>query len=380
MTWLSRLRPAVYLLGVALILGSIAGARALTTGSSSTEAPETASATSKVRAGGPVVLGTVDTDSPPVSHGLPPVLQSGTVAEVFVKNGQLVKEGDKLYSFDTSIQTRDLERAQVALELAQQKVAEAQDGIKRHGKSVEVMNQGVAAAEVEEQLQGKHYNLVKSNIESGWRTQNKNITTDELAIKLKDDPILYKANVDYAISLSKLGLKKAELEALEAAKATTQLMLKAAEIGVRQAEAEIAKAQTAIDLCTIKASGSGTIEQITINRGSTLGVSTRSPALWFIPAGPRIVRAEVEAEFAHSIGKDLEGKEVTIYDHSDAKLTYKGIVRRVGGTFLFKRSGNEGLMGNETRVLETEVEVVDPQPTGKPPLRVGQRVRVNLGR
>ena len=61
------------------------------------------------------------------------------------------------------------------------------------------------------------------------------------------------------------------------------------------------------------------------------------------------------------------------------KVTYKGKVRRIGGTFLPKRSSIETLLNNETRVLEAEVEVLDPNPTDRPPLRVGQRVRVDLG-
>ena len=38
-----------------------------------------------------------------------------------------------------------------------------------------------------------------------------------------------------------------------------------------------------------------------------------------------------------------------------------------------------GLLVNDTRVLEARVVVTDPNPTGKHPLRVGQKVRVNFG-
>jgi hypothetical protein len=90
-----------------------------------------------------------------------------------------------------------------------------------------------------------------------------------------------------------------------------------------------------------------------------------------------VVRAEVEAEFAHRVGLDLRGKTVTIVDRTDPKLTYPGGVRRVGTTFLQKR-GTENLI-SDTRVLEVVIEVKNSTPAGKPPLRVGQRVRVNLG-
>ena len=103
--------------------------------------------------------------------------------------------------------------------------------------------------------------------------------------------------------------------------------------------------------------------------------------MWLIPAGPRIVRAEIEADFAHQVTKEILNKEVTIYDNTNPRLTYKGKVTRIGGTFLPKRSSsNEGLLtGQGTLALEADIEVLDAAPPGRPPLRVGQRVRVDLG-
>jgi hypothetical protein len=92
-----------------------------------------------------------------------------------------------------------------------------------------------------------------------------------------------------------------------------------------------------------------------------------------------VIRTEVEAEFAPRIGDDKLGKTVTITDHSDPKLTYQGIVRRIPKVFLPRRSTDSGFIANDTRVLEVIVEVVDANPPGKPPLKVGQKVRVNFG-
>ena len=143
--------------------------------------------------------------------------------------------------------------------------------------------------------------------------------------------------------------------------------------------AQLAKAQAVVDLCVVRAKLPGTIEQVSIGHGSTIGVGTRAPALWLIPAGTRVVRAEVEADFAHRVGPDLQGKTVTISDHTDAKLTYTGVVRRIPPVFMLKRGNAENFPGSDTRVLEAVIDVSDPAPAGKPPLRVGQRVRVNLG-
>jgi hypothetical protein len=80
---------------------------------------------------------------------------------------------------------------------------------------------------------------------------------------------------------------------------------------------------------------------------------------------------------------DLLDKEVVIKDHTDQNLTYRGKVVRIGETFMPKHSP-EGILGNDTRVLPVDIEVLEATPSSapagkKPPLRVGQRVRVQLG-
>jgi multidrug resistance efflux pump len=371
----------LYVLGVALVVVSLVGARALTNGNGHDkgDAKTVNPAAGGAKVSGPIVLGTVDSDPSPVPYILPPVLQSGTVVKVFVKDGHEVKAGDALYEFDTSLQQRALEKAQAAVGVAKSKVAVAQEKAKEHARKVDLQKQMVLVAKDRETNQKKLYNLVKSNLEQFWKTTGgtKPLTDAEIAKKLEDDDKLFKVYVDYVAAVREVGVREAELAALEAS--DPQVYVHEADAGVRLAEEEVKTAKTAIDLCTVRAKSAGTVERVTISSGTTLGISTRDPALWLIPAGPRIVRAEIEPDFAHRVGKDIEGKEVTVYDNTDPRLTYKGKVLRVGGTFLPKRSAGDNLLGNDTRVLEATVEVADPAPAGKPPLRVGQRVRVSLG-
>ncbi len=376
MTWLRRFRPVLFVLGVALLVGTLVGAGALTAGHGNAgDAPKSANPAqaASAKASGPITMGTVDSDPPPVSYGLPTVLQSGSIAEVFVKDGQEVKAGEKLYSFDTSIQTSDLNRALTAVAVQRTKVDEAVEGAKQHAEKIKVLDEGVKAINTKVLAQNDLYKLIKGNLEKNY--QSEKIPEEEWKAKWERNPDLFKAQVDWNVALSELSLKKAEWTALKAA--DPQVFVRQAEAGVKQAEAEVDKAKTAIDLCTVKAKTPGTIEQIRISPGTTLGISTRDPALWLIPAGARVVRAEIEADFAHRVSADIIGREVTIYDHTDPKITYKGTVRQVSGNFLPKRS--ESLIMTDTRVLEAVVVVSDAAPAGKPPLRVGQRVRVNLG-
>jgi multidrug resistance efflux pump len=383
MSWSRRVRPALFVLGAALLVGSLLGARALTNGHAkgNGEQPRSASTAPAGKLSGPIVLGTVDSEPSPVPYFLPPVLQSGTVVKVFVRAGQAVKVDDPLYEFDTSIQNAKLESARAAVATARAKVAEAQEGVKAHTKKVELAKQAVLFAVEKRDLTEKTYKQVRSNLERFWKGQHKADTKpysdEEIAKKLEDDDRVLKTYSDYVVAFRDVAFKEKELAALEAAE--PQVLVGVAEAGVEQARAAEREAQTAIDLCTVTAKTAGTVERVTIGEGSTIGISTREPALWMIPAGRRIVRAEVEAEFAHRVGKDLEGKEVVIFDNTDPRLTYRGRVRTVGDAFLLKRSAGDSLLGTDTRVLEAVVEILDPAPAGQPPLRVGQRVRVGLG-
>lgn len=374
MSWQRKMRPVLIVIGLALAVGSLVGARALTHGGS--EAVAKGADTGPRAAGGPVVLGTVDSDPPPVTYGLPPVLQSGTIAEVKVKDSDEVKAGQVLYSFDSTIQQKDVERAKYAVAYAETKVKQAEELAKQHKATIDfTRNSALATAERKVTAQQSHYNFVRASIIKGYEAER--IPKGEWDEKLKTETSLYKANVDYDTAIGERDVVKANLARLEAV--NPQVQVDEAKAAVEQAKAELAKAESAVELCVVRARTAGTVEQVSISPGKTLGIGTREPALWLIPAGPRVVRAEVEADFAHRVGPDRVGKQVTVMDHSDAKLTYTGTVRHIGGTFLLKRASAENFLGGDTRVIEAVIDIADPSPAGKPPLRVGQRVRVNLG-
>jgi len=372
MTWLRKMRPLALMVGIAIGIGTLIGARTLT-GTSTDASAKPGDAPRS--GGGPVVLGTVDTDPPPVYYGLPPVLQSGVITKVHVKDGVEVKADQPLYEFDATIPEANVKSAKAGVAYAKTKVNEAKELVTQHDTEVSAMKEAVKVAERKKDMAGEYYRLVKNSLETLYKSEN--IPMEKWPEKLRYDPNHFKANAEYATALSEWELAKVKLAGLETV--NPQVKVDEAEAAVKQADAELAKAQSAVDLCVVRAKMPGTIEQVTIGPGTTMGVSTRTPALWLIPAGPRVVRAEIESEFAHRVGPNLQGKTVTIYDHSDPKLTYSGTVRRIGTTFLLKRSNTENFLGGDTRVIEVVVEVNDPAPTDKPPLRIGQRVRVNLG-
>jgi multidrug resistance efflux pump len=372
MTWLRKMRPVLFAIGLALGIATLIGARSLTGGSGSDASAKPDAPTVR---GGPVVLGLVDTDPSPVNYGLPPVLASGTVVAVHVKDGDEVQAGQKLYEFDATIQKQDVELAKAAVRYADTKVKEAVELAKQHTGNVDVAEKAVEFAEQNVELRKQAYGVVDANLEQLYKGEM--TPPEKWAERKKSSVELYKANVEYHVAKNDLNLAKAKRDQLKTA--DPQVKVDEAKAAVDQAKAQQAKAQAAVDLCVVTAKTAGTVEQVTIGPGTTMGVGTRAPALWIIPAGPRAVRAELEAEFAHRVGPNLKGKTVTISDHTDPNLTYSGVVDRVPEVFLLKRASAENFLGGDTRVLEVVIKVTDPNPHGKPPLRVGQRVRVNLG-
>jgi multidrug resistance efflux pump len=155
------------------------------------------------------------------------------------------------------------------------------------------------------------------------------------------------------------------------------LKIQQAQTKVEGLRGAVKEAQAAVDALLVKADIGGRVEQLRAAEGKTYGPSTREPVLILVPAGKRIVRAEVQAEFAFKVAGS-EGKKVTVYDDTNFALTYEGTVRRVASSFLPKRGADVALTVSPTKILEVEIDVADPAPADKPELRVGQPVRVSF--
>jgi hypothetical protein len=141
--------------------------------------------------------------------------------------------------------------------------------------------------------------------------------------------------------------------------------------------AKVDEAKQAISMCLLKAGNvGGIVEQITAAPAVTFGPASRGPVLILVPTGPRVVRAEAEAEFAFKIA-DKIGKQVTICDSNNFALTYTGTIRRISTAYLPRRSATEFQL-NPPKTLELLIDVTDPAPPNKPSLKVGQPVRVSV--
>src|SRR5262249_9425174 len=128
-----------------------------------------------------------------------------------------------------------------------------------------------------------------------------------------------------------------------------------------------------LEQCTIKAPTAGTVLRVLVNPGEMLGTARRDPAVQFCPKGQRLVRAEVEQEFAASVSL---GQAAAVQADSKAGTTWSVQVIRRADWYTEGRSIiQEPRQINDVRTRECLI-ALDP---GQPQLRIGERVRVSIG-
>jgi multidrug resistance efflux pump len=145
-----------------------------------------------------------------------------------------------------------------------------------------------------------------------------------------------------------------------------------AEAEVNAAQARLDRARQALDECSLKAPVAGTVLRILVSPGDVLGGQPSKAAVLFCPAGPRLVRAEVEQEFA---GRLAVSQPAVIEDDAGAGTTWQGHVLRISDWYTQRRAVlQEHPPLNDVRTVECLIAV----DKGPAPLRIGQRVRVTI--
>lgn len=380
MTRLRLMRPLLLSAAVVIVVGSLLGARLLGPGggggtdSSGKSPPPIPLAKDTI---GTVSIGTADSDPPPARYGLPSILPSGTIAEVFVEANQVVKAGDKLYRFDSRPLEEKLAVAKAAVAIAESELAKAEGAADLHVTTIALQGQAVKAAAKKVELALKARQVGEWNKTDFYRSTG--VGMDKWKVLLENEPELFNLYVAHANAEIEHDLATKKLDAVKDVK-EKQLdrVVAVAKEEVKRYQAVAHEAKSAVEMCTVTARRDGTVERISVSPGDVMGISSVAPALVLIPSGPRVVRARVEAEFAHKVGPNQIGRIVTIQDFTDPKVTFQGKVRGIGGSFLPRRANEGAIVQNETRSLEVVVDVLDAAPPGRPPLRVGQEVRVTF--
>jgi multidrug resistance efflux pump len=298
-----------------------------------------------------VCFGHVDVE-PGISSLYP--VQPGRVQTVHVRDNEAVKAGTVLLSLDK----------RMAESLVQQAEADWQAAVAQSEQAEKLVpQQALKEAEQQAAIDALSHRLKAA----------------ELALSRKA------GLVGIQVNEKEVEAARAQNNELEAAlrgeqKKLDELRLNDPRLAIRRAKADVAakkakldQANLALSECDFKAPTDGTVLRVLVNPGEILGMPARQPAIWFCPQLPRIIRAEVEQEFA---GRVAVGQDAAIQDDTSAAVTWRGKVIRIADWYTHRRSIlQEPLQLNDVRTLECII-ALEP---GQPPLRIGQRVRVVIG-
>jgi len=281
---------------------------------------------------------------------------SGRVRALPVPEGKEVPEGTVLLQLDDDQPRNELAQAQLALDASQEKLLEAlklEDRRTRQIEGQEAVIQAALAKEEAAQEQSKRAErLFQEKLKGGEEElKTARALVKEAAASVKGERI----KLDQVRSMSAVGA------------------IRMAEDDVVSKQRLIEKAQLAIDECQVKAPCRGMILRQIINVGELLGPMSKGPALQFCPSGDRIIRAEVEQEYASRVRK---GQKAVVQDESTGAGKWTGTVIGISPWYTQRRDIRiEPMQFNDVRTLEVIIRLDDE---GTSPLRINQRVRVKL--
>jgi multidrug resistance efflux pump len=349
----SRVTRWFWSLGLTLVVGSAAGTSWVLkhgTASESVVAGQTGASSSSGGAG-LVCYGHVDVDGG--VQALAPT-QPGRVAAVVVQENQEVEAGTVLIRLEDRPARLRVAEAEAALRSAEERFNEAQ---KRPQQQL------ARIAQQEGVIAGVRHQLATANL--------------ALTRKQKLERI-QQISAEEVIAAAEQVKQLEALEQVERAR-LAELRLHDPEASVRQAAAELAtirarleQVRYALDECTLKAPCAGTVLRLHVAVGDLFSERSPQPAVQFCARGARLIRAEVNQEFARRVRR---GQTARVDDDVTPGERWRGRVVRVSNWYTHRRSVvQEPFQQNDVRTLECLI-ALDPD---QPPLRIGQRMRVML--
>lgn len=292
-----------------------------------------------------------------VDGGVTPLypIQPGKVKAIPVRENQEVENGDILIRMDDTLQKAQLEEAKADVQAGQSQLEQAKILFKQHELTINGQK-AVIEAKKSERVAAMAKRDQAERLANNKLASTEDVNAAQAVVKA----------IEAAIEGESVKLKGIQIS-------DPQIAVNLATNDLSARSARLQKAEYALSECTLKAPFKGTILRINTSVGETLGSNPKYPAIMFCPTAKRIVRAEVEQEFAGKIG--LNQIAVIQDDCSSSDITWKGKVVRISDWFTHRRSILlEPLQFNDVRTLECIIEL-DPN---QPLLRIGQRVRVQL--
>lgn len=281
-------------------------------------------------------------------------LRPGRVEAVLIKENESVVAAASLVRLEDRLYRERLAEARAALAVARLILEQAQRRPEEHrlrraqqASTLEAARQRVVAAK---KLLAQRRQLFDKKLESAEKVAEAEARVAELeALAQTEEDRL------------------AELKLLDPSqdvhRASVEVQLQAAR--VQQAETELKE-------LTLQAPAAGMVLRVQVAPGDLVGgPGARRPMIYFCPARPRLVRVELDQEFAGAV---RSGLSATVQDDAEGAPAWRGRVRRVADWFGPHRVVlDEPRPERGVRTVECEIEVEDGCP-----LRIGQRVRVRI--
>jgi multidrug resistance efflux pump len=292
-----------------------------------------------------------------IEPGVAKLYRPGLVAKVVAHDNDVVEKDAPLVLLDDTEAKNNLARAQTALAVAELDLEKAKFLPVEHAEKIAGQNAAIAAKKV--QLEGaekKHELIQKALTDKSGGAEKSDLYTAEAMVRSLQEAIKG---------------EEATLRGLE--KFDPAIDVRRAEKQIAEKQTQVKLAQYALEQCAIKAPSKGTVLRIMVAQGDALGLNPREPAVIFCPDTPRIIRAEVDQEFANRL---FLNQTALIRDDSTNTSVIRGKVTRLSDWFSHRRSMvQEPLQFNDVRTLEC---IITLDANEKIPLRIGQRVRVTM--
>jgi multidrug resistance efflux pump len=281
-------------------------------------------------------------------------LRPGRIAKVLVRENDEVSRGAPLVQLDDEVPRLQAEEAASALKAAQANLARAQRLPAEFLAKTAQQQDAIQAAE-------HRLEAARQSLDHKRNLQAKSlISSQELAVaesQTKEMEAICRLEKGKLVELKE---RDPGLDITIAKEETDRLQTK------------LALAKRELDEYTLKAPQRGTVMQILVREGESLAPSRSQPALLFAPKEPRIIRAEIEQEFA---SKFKLGTRVRVEDDANVEALGEGVITYLSDWFLPRRHYlQDPTAYNSGRTVECIV-TLDP---GHAPLRIGQRVRLRL--
>lgn len=301
-----------------------------------------------------------------LEHGIRSLapLRPGRVAEILAQETEHVEAGAPILRLEDQDAKFQVEAAEASLTAAEIQLEEARQAKERQRARLAQQQAALAAAgfrvDAARQLLRSKEDQLKDNLVSAEEVSQ---TRDEVKALEQQE--------------------RAEREKLAELKTVDPILV------VRKARAQRDlcrirrdQARRQLDECILKAPAAGTVQRIAVgvgdivtgNPAQPVGGIGVSPVVRFAPDEAPLLRAEVAQEFADRV---RVGQPAVIRDDTHSGARWRGKVARVAGWYEKRRPTTlDPSAFTDVRTVECLITI----DSGQPPLRLGQRMRVMIGR